>query len=96
MPTVTVSSVIDVPASEVWAVIRDFNGLPSWHPRMVESHIEGDMQSNQIGCVRNFEVASGARLREKLLPMSTIPSLIRSSKHRPRSAIIRQPCASSQ
>jgi hypothetical protein len=72
MPTVTVSSVIDAPASEVWAVIRDFNGLPSWHPRMVESHIEGDMQSNQIGCVRNFEVVSGARLREKLLAMSDV------------------------
>lgn len=70
MPTITVSSVIDAPASEVWAVIRDFNGLPSWHPRMVESHIEGDMQTNQIGCVRNFEVASGARLREQLLAMS--------------------------
>ena len=70
MPTVTVSSVIDAPASEVWAVIRDFNGLPSWHPRMVESHIEEDMATNQIGCVRNFQVASGARLREKLLAMS--------------------------
>ena len=70
MPTVTVSCVIDAPASEVWKLIRDFNGLPSWHPRMVESHIEGDMRSDQIGCVRNFTIDVGGRLREKLLALS--------------------------
>ncbi|MET3600654.1 SRPBCC family protein [Martelella mangrovi] len=70
MPTVTVSSVIDAPASEVWAVIRDFNGLPDWHPRMVKSHIEDGLAPDQIGCVRNFELVSGAQLREKLLSFS--------------------------
>ncbi len=72
MPIVTVSSVIDAPASEVWAVIRDFNALPNWHPRMVESHIEDDLKSDQIGCVRNFKLVSGARLREKLLALSDL------------------------
>ncbi|MCT7377233.1 SRPBCC family protein [Chelativorans salis] len=70
MATVTVSSVIDAPASEVWACIRDFNGLPDWHPRMVKSEIEGGRPSCEIGCVRKFEIASGAMIREKLLGLS--------------------------
>ena len=70
MPTVTVSSVIDAPIEKVWARIRDFNGLPSWHPRMVKSEIEGGRPSDEIGCVRRFQIASGATLREKLLAFS--------------------------
>jgi uncharacterized protein YndB with AHSA1/START domain len=67
MAKVTISSVIDAPVEKVWARIRDFNGLPSWHPRMVESRIEDGLASDKIGCVRNFATATGARIREKLL-----------------------------
>ncbi|ESY05533.1 SRPBCC family protein [Mesorhizobium sp. C386A] len=70
MAEVTVSSVIDAPVEKVWARIRDFNGLPGWHPRMVKSHIEDGKSAETIGCVRNFELASGARIREKLLDFS--------------------------
>jgi uncharacterized protein YndB with AHSA1/START domain len=70
MAKVTVSSVIDAPVEDVWKAIRDFNGLPSWHPRMVESHIEDGLPADRIGCVRNFQLASGARLREKLTDFS--------------------------
>ena len=70
MPDITVSSVIDAPIEKVWARIRDFNGLPSWHPRMVKSEIEGGRPADEIGCVRNFQVASGATIREKLLAFS--------------------------
>ena len=70
MPTVTVSSVIDAPIEKVWARIRDFNGLPSWHPRMVKSEIEDGRAADEIGCVRKFELISGATLREKLLAFS--------------------------
>jgi uncharacterized protein YndB with AHSA1/START domain len=70
MPTITVSSVINAPASEVWALIRDFNGLPTWHPRMVESVIEDDLAADQIGCVRKFKTATGATIREELLAFS--------------------------
>ncbi|TIU26152.1 MAG: SRPBCC family protein, partial [Mesorhizobium sp.] len=51
MAKVTISSVIDAPVEKVWARIRDFNGLPSWHPRMVESHIEDGKDPGTIGCV---------------------------------------------
>lgn len=70
MPKVTVSSVIDAPIERVWARIRDFNGLPSWHPRMVTSAIEDGRAADEIGCVRNFQLVSGATLREKLLAFS--------------------------
>ena len=70
MPTVTVSSVIDAPIEKVWARIRDFNGLPSWHPRMVKSEIEDGRTADEIGCVRKFELISGATLREKLTAFS--------------------------
>ena len=70
MPTIKVSSVIDAPIGKVWERIRDFNGLPSWHPRMVESQIEDGKAATEIGCVRNFKVASGATVREKLLAFS--------------------------
>ena len=70
MPTIKVSSVIDAPIGKVWERIRDFNGLPSWHPRMVESQIEDGKAATELGCVRNFTVASGATVREKLLAFS--------------------------
>ena len=70
MPTLYVSSVIDAPIENVWARIRDFNGLPSWHPRMVESEIEDGKSATEIGAVRKFKVASGAIIREKLLAFS--------------------------
>ena len=70
MPKVRISSVIDAPIEKVWARIRDFNGLPSWHPRMVESEIEGGRKATDIGAIRKFKVASGAIVREKLLAFS--------------------------
>jgi uncharacterized protein YndB with AHSA1/START domain len=70
MAKVHVSSVIDAPVEKVWERIRDFNGLPGWHPRMVESHIEDGRAATEIGCVRNFKVASGATIREKLVAFS--------------------------
>lgn len=70
MPKMFVSSVIDAPIEKVWDRIRDFNGLPSWHPRMVESEIEDGKAATDIGAVRKFKVASGAIIREKLLAFS--------------------------
>ena len=70
MPTITISSVIDAPVEKVWAHIRDYNGLPGWHPRMTESHIEDGRAATDIGCVRNFKVTSGATIREELLAFS--------------------------
>lgn len=70
MTEVYASSVIGAPADQVWAAIRDFNGLPSWHPAIAESRIEGGAPADQVGCVRAFRLKDGSFIREKLLALS--------------------------
>ncbi len=70
MTEVYTSSVIGAPADQVWAAIRDFNGLPSWHPAIAESRIEGGAPADQVGCVRAFRLKDGGFIREKLLALS--------------------------
>ncbi|MBV9522068.1 MAG: SRPBCC family protein [Alphaproteobacteria bacterium] len=64
------SSVIDASAEAVWAYIRDFNGLPKWHPAIAESRIEGNWPADRIGCVRNMRLKDGGAIREQLLTLS--------------------------
>lgn len=70
MARVFVSSVIDAPPAKVWERVRDFNGMPKWHPRIRDSRIENGEPSDKIGCVRDFHLQNGDRLREKLLGLS--------------------------
>ena len=70
MVKVFVSSVIDAPVDRVWAHIRDFNGLPKWVPVVTQSRIEGGLPSDQVGCIRNFNLTDGGNLREQLLALS--------------------------
>ncbi len=70
MPRIFVSSVIDAPAAKVWEKVRDFNAMPRWHPRIRESRIENGEPSDKVGCVRDFRLQNGDRLREKLLGLS--------------------------
>ena len=70
MIKVYVSSVIDAPADQVWAEIRDFNALPKWTPFVAESRIEGGMAPDTVGCVRSFRLKDGGAIREQLLTLS--------------------------
>ena len=70
MVKVYTSSVIDAPASQVWARIRDFNALPSWVPAVADSRIEMQQPADKVGCIRNFTLKDGGRLREQLLALS--------------------------
>ena len=70
MIKVYTSSVIDASADAVWAHIRDFNGLPKWHPAIAESRIEGNWPSDRVGCIRNFQLRDGGNIREQLLTLS--------------------------
>ncbi|MEZ5925478.1 MAG: SRPBCC family protein [Hyphomicrobiaceae bacterium] len=70
MARVYVSSVINAPAARVWERVRDFNGLPRWHPRIRESRIENGEPADKVGCVRDFRLQNGDRIREKLLGLS--------------------------
>jgi hypothetical protein len=64
------STVLNAPADRVWRDLRDFNGLANWHPSIVSSRIEQGHPSDKVGCVRNFQLKDGARVREKLLSLS--------------------------
>jgi uncharacterized protein YndB with AHSA1/START domain len=64
------STVLDAPADRVWRDLRDFNGIANWHPMIELSRIEKDHPSDKVGCVRNFQLKDGARIREKLLALS--------------------------
>ena len=70
MARVYVSSVIDAAAPAVWERVRDFNGLPRWHPAIRESRIENGEPADKVGCVRDFRLQNGDRIREKLLGLS--------------------------
>lgn len=70
MAKVFISTVVDSPVAQVWAVVRDFNGLPSWTPFAVDSRIEQNARADQIGCIRNFRLKGGGTIRERLLALS--------------------------
>ena len=70
MARVYTSSVIPAPTAKVWERVRDFNALPRWHPAIRESRVENGEPSDRIGCVRDFRLQNGDRIREKLLGLS--------------------------
>ena len=65
------STVIEVPADDVWTVVRDFNGLGTWNAKFIPTcEIEDGKAEDQVGAVRSFTLANGAHLREQLLAHS--------------------------
>lgn len=70
MARVYISSVIPAAASKVWERVRDFNGLPKWHPRIRESRIENAEPADKVGCIRSFQLQNGDGIREQLLGLS--------------------------
>lgn len=72
MPRAYASSVIPAPVAEVWTLIRDFNGLPDWHPAIADSEIEGGRPADSVGCIRSFHLGDGTHLREQLLVLDDV------------------------
>jgi len=70
MAKVYVSNVIPAAVGAVWAVVRNFNGLPDWTGFVAESRIEQNLPADKIGCIRNFRLKNGGRIRERLLALS--------------------------
>src|ERR1700729_4094175 len=70
MAKVYSSAVIPAAASAVWSIVRDFNALPKWTPFVAETRIEQNKPPDQIGCIRNFRLKDGGRIRELLLALS--------------------------
>lgn len=70
MARVYISSVINAEAGKVWERVRDFNGLPKWHPLIRDSRIEDALPADKVGCIRNFNLQNGDNIREQLLGLS--------------------------
>jgi hypothetical protein len=66
--TIYISDVINAPIEKVWGVMRDFNDMPSYHPAISKSIIEGEGPSDRVGCVRRLTLGDGF-VRERLLCM---------------------------
>ena len=74
-----VSSVIEASAEAVWARIRDFNGLPLWHPGIADSRIENNEPSDRVGCIRHFHTRDGGMIRERLLALAAHARVVTAS-----------------
>ena len=70
MARIYVSSIIGAPVGAVWERIRDFNGLPEWHPLIGESRIENGEPPDRVGCIRVLTLRDGSTVREQLLGLS--------------------------
>jgi len=70
MAHIYVSSIIDAPVDDVWAIARDFTG--HWHSSVIaNSSIEDGLPSDRVGCVRAFELSGGGgAIREVLVGLS--------------------------
>ncbi len=71
MINVCSSTIIKAPLEDVWRTVREFNGLPSWHPAATQSRIEESHPEGAVGCIRNFLLSDGSgNIRETLLAIS--------------------------
>ena len=70
MPHVQYSKVIDAPAAQVWAVVRDFGALDRWFPFVSHCELKDGAAADQVGAVRINTVAEGALIEETLLELS--------------------------
>ncbi|MEM6413321.1 MAG: SRPBCC family protein [Pseudomonadota bacterium] len=70
MVRIYISAVMEAPITDIWAVLRDFNALPIYHPFFARSEIEQGLPPDQIGCIRSFFTHEGEHIREKLLTLS--------------------------
>jgi hypothetical protein len=65
------SGVVPASADEVWAVVRDFDDLPSWHPAIKASEIE-EGTNHVVGAVRKLTLGGGGVVRERLVTLDDI------------------------
>jgi hypothetical protein len=69
MARVFFSKVLDVPADDAWAVIRDFGSLPVWCPFVKRSELRGG-GPYEVGTVRANTIADDSVMKERLLEIS--------------------------
>lgn len=66
MSKLYVSTVIDAEISAVWKIIRNFDGLATWHPAVITSRIADRGSPDRVGCERIFTQRGGEIVQERL------------------------------
>jgi len=61
------SAIIAAPVETVWAIVRNFNGLPAWVDGVATSSIENGLDADVVGCIRSLILTDGSLVRERLL-----------------------------
>jgi Polyketide cyclase / dehydrase and lipid transport len=69
MPRLYVSGIVPAPVEEVWAKIRDFNDMPSWHPNVEKSSLDTGASGAEMGAVRRLVLADGREALERLVAL---------------------------
>jgi hypothetical protein len=67
MPEALASAIIPADAAAVWAAVRDFDGLPRWHPAIETSELE--TPGDSVGAVRHLTLGDGGEVREVLVAL---------------------------
>lgn len=67
MTSVYFSGVVEASADEAWNVIRQFDGLPLWHPLVKKAVIEDAISPQEIGAIRRQDLSDGSQVAEKLV-----------------------------
>jgi mxaD protein len=67
-PTLEATQSITIKASpdKVWAAVKDFDGLGTWHPAVAKDVIVAG-KNNEVGAERLLTLGDGGTIREKLL-----------------------------
>jgi len=63
---VTKQVTINAPAEEVWATVKNFDGLDKWHPALESDKLVSG-KNNEVGAERLLTLKGGGTIREKLL-----------------------------
>jgi hypothetical protein len=63
------SVIIDAPIDDVWAAVRDFDGVVKWNPGVTAARMETGT-ATAVGSVRHLDIVDGTVFRETLLAHS--------------------------
>ncbi len=75
---VTKTVTINADAAKVWDIIKNFDGINTWHPAVAKDEIVSG-KNNEIGAVRLLTLKDGGTIKEKLLAYSSGGRMIKYS-----------------
>jgi polyketide cyclase/dehydrase/lipid transport protein len=72
MPRPYASGIVPADVETVWRTVRDFNGLPGWHPAIETSELEPGPAAGEPGAVRRLVLGDGGVVREVLVRLDDL------------------------